>query len=119
MLADVPTRDACCAACWSEALCTAALHSSEGACLLQTAAASGAATTFAATGTTAQWTRCQPQRAEDPIELQIPASVPGDLISDLQRARQIGDPWFEKVCGRDAMAPAPVRVARADELGLC
>ena len=103
-LVDVPTREACCTRCWSEALCVSSLHSSAsgGMCLLQAAASSGADTVIASKAMVAsgaahkKWTLCQPKRAGPPLNLQIPASVPGDLLSDLQRAGQIGDPYYEK-----------------------
>ena len=97
-LQGVRTRDECCARCWAEALCSAALHKSdEGKCLL--AAKPRGAKTVAvsiAEDSSPAWTRCVPQRAGPPLSLQIPAVVPGDLLTDLQNAGQIGDPNYEK-----------------------
>ena len=38
---------------------------------------------------------CTWQASEATLNLTIPATVPGDLISDLQRAGVIPDPWYE------------------------
>ena len=79
------------------ALCVSSLHDAGAAlCLLQTSPESGAATVLAAEVDEA-WTRCEPKRADGPpLSLQIDASVPGDLLTDLQNAGQIGDPLVEK-----------------------
>ena len=93
----VRTREACCERCWAEALCVSSLHDAGAAlCLLQTSPESGAATVLAAEVDEA-WTRCEPKRTDGPpLSLQIDASVPGDLLTDLQRAGVIGDPLREK-----------------------
>ena len=91
----------CCELCWREALCTVALHSkAERACTLLTAdeeaRASRGGQSHAATSTAL--TRCTPMRRPRGAmrALSIPARVPGDLLTDLQRAGQIGDPLHER-----------------------
>ena len=84
-----PSASACCEACWSEALCTAAVYRpANSTCALKRGLA---ATPITVPGTTA----CLKKRAA-PLSLTVPASVPGDLLTDLQRAGVIGDPLREK-----------------------
>ena len=102
VLTSVPNREHCCARCWADALCSSALHTPDGRCWLQTP--DEMATTSAVSLTEQDssryigepWTRCHRVRGGPEVSLSIPARVPGDLISDLQAAGQIGDPYFEK-----------------------
>ena len=94
-LEGVRSPEACCVACWAEALCTAALHDGSS-CLLETLPSYGVATVEAASLAGGLRTRCTRRRDGAPRTLQIPALVPGDLLTDLQAARQIGDPLYEK-----------------------
>ena len=94
-LTGVASSKACCVRCWAEALCTSALfHANDGTCLLQTS--DEAAVPSSEDEGVAAWTRCNPRRGAGRISLSIPANVPGDLITDLQNAKQIGDPLYEK-----------------------
>ena len=100
-LENTSSKEACCERCWSEALCTSSLHASASArCLLMSDLNSGAMTLEVAQLAgyrSDRWVRCQPKRSSaPPLNIKIPAHVPGDLLSDLQRAGQIGDPLFEK-----------------------
>ena len=89
--------EACCAACWAEALCTAALHdASAGSCSLETLSSHGVATVETAPLAVGTRTRCARRRDGPPLALEIPAVVPGDLLTDLQSAELIGDPLYEK-----------------------
>ena len=94
-LEGVRSPEACCVACWAEALCTAALHDGSS-CLLETLPSYGVATVEAAPLAAGMRTRCTRRRDGAPRTLQIPALVPGDLLTDLQSAGQIGDPLYEK-----------------------
>ena len=86
----------CCSRCWAEALCTSSLyHPKTGVCLLQTDPATEADTT-APPDDLVGWTHCKTRRSGPALSLRIPATVPGDLITDLQRAGHIGDPLHEK-----------------------
>lgn len=88
----VGSQEACCNFCWNEGLCQAAVFvPSSASCWLKTAddIAGGA---YPKAGVTA----CMRKRGAPPPELTIPAVVPGDLITDLQAAGQIGDPLYEK-----------------------
>ena len=114
VLGDIGSRNACCKRCWAEALCAGSLymHMPEvSACLLLAPPAEGhGAETMPAVDAAAQlmgtsrsrstswasWLRCQPRRSGPLLKLQIPATVPGDLLTDLQKAGQIGDPLYEK-----------------------
>ena len=94
-LEGVRSPEACCVACWAEALCTAALHDGSS-CLLETLPSYGVATVEATSLAGGMRTRCTRRRDGAPRTLQIPALVPGDLLTDLQAAGQIGDPLYEK-----------------------
>ena len=94
-LEGVRSPEACCLACWAEALCTAALHDGSS-CLLETLPSYGVATVEATSLAGGTRTRCTRRRDGAPRTLQMPALVPGDLLTDLQAAGQIGDPLYEK-----------------------
>mgnify|MGYP001425052932 CR=1 FL=1 len=88
----VYSREECCAHCWSEALCTSSLYSSsDDSCLLLLQTTLPDTTTL-----TKAKTHCEPIRSTSQFSLTIPASVPGDLLTDLQTAGQISDPLREK-----------------------
>ena len=89
----VATQSECCELCWNEGLCKAAVFvPGSKTCWLKTAAdmAGGA---YAKPGVVA----CTRKRDAPPATpLTIPATVPGDLLTDLQAAGQIGDPLYER-----------------------
>jgi hypothetical protein len=83
----------CCAHCWHEATCAASVFVPEGnQCWLKnrTDMAGGS---YQRSGRTA----CvRKYGAPVSAPLRVGATVPGDLLTDLQRAGQIGDPLYEK-----------------------
>ena len=85
----VASAQQCCDMCWSETLCAASVYvAADKTCWLKDDLSGG---TTSNTGRVA----CAKKRGAAP-SLTIKASVPGDLITDLQRAGQLGDPLFEK-----------------------
>jgi hypothetical protein len=79
----------CCELCWAEATCAAAVFTGSQCWLKSKTDMAGGA--YARDGRTT----CV-RKYGAPAALTIPASVPGDLLTDLQRAGQIGDPLYEK-----------------------
>ena len=85
----VVSQEACCALCWTETLCAASVYvASDSTCWLKNNLTGGSISQ-------AGRVSCVKARGAEP-KLTIPAQVPGDLLTDLQRAGQIGDPNFEK-----------------------
>ncbi|KAL3911881.1 MAG: hypothetical protein SGPRY_008528, partial [Prymnesium sp.] len=84
----VATAEECCSLCWSETLCSASVFSlRQRTCSLKRALNSHGVPRPA-------HTLCVRRRgAASPLA--VKARVPGDLISDLQRAGEIADPLFE------------------------
>ena len=93
-LPGVPSAADCCEHCWSEALCAASVYdSAKQTCELKRASEISNGT-IGHEGRTS----CAKRRLAAPAtpRLSIPATVPGDLLTDLERAGQIGDPLYEK-----------------------
>jgi len=95
------SKEECCAICGKDASCVASVYNPSGdksrPCWTKTAA-DAAGGQYDHKGVTS----CKPSGAPAPAPpgpaagLSIGASVPGDLLTDLQRAGQIGDPLYEK-----------------------
>lgn len=81
------TPEECCAACEQDANCAAGVLF-ETKCYFKTA--EEVKHPVLARGRTA----CVP-KSGTPRTISMPATVPGDLISDLYRAKHIPDPWYE------------------------
>ena len=82
----------CCTRCWEEATCAASVFvPGNHQCWLKnsTDIAGGS---YKHVGVTA----CMRKYGAPVVPLRIAASVPGDLLTDLQKAGQIGDPLYEK-----------------------
>jgi hypothetical protein len=87
------TKEECCASCAKDALCAAAVFTtfSKGSCWLKTQ--EDLSKKSSVEGVTACVVKQSPGHGGKKVS--IPASVPGDLISDLERAGMIGDPLYE------------------------
>ena len=83
-------KEQCCALCLSDSLCTVAVYDGD-ACWTKTAADAGGGA-YSRDGRVA----CAPRTSSSAASLTIDAAVPGDLLTDLQNAGQIGDPLVEK-----------------------
>ena len=85
----VASSQQCCDMCWSETLCAASVYvAADKTCWLKEDLSGGAVSK-------AGRVACAKKRGAVP-SLTVKASVPGDLLTDLQRAGQLGDPLFEK-----------------------
>uniref|UniRef100_A0A7S0IZA9 beta-mannosidase n=1 Tax=Calcidiscus leptoporus TaxID=127549 RepID=A0A7S0IZA9_9EUKA len=88
-LSGVATAGECCALCWSETLCAASVFvGSDKTCFLKEDLTGGSIAR-------PQHVSCVKKRGAAP-SLVIKAQVPGDLLTDLERAGQIGNPLYEK-----------------------
>jgi hypothetical protein len=86
------TQQQCCAECAQDATCVAATFSKRGACWFKTA--DDLVNRSYVEGATA----CVVHRVHGPRhgkKVAIPATVPGDLITDLETAGLVGDPLHE------------------------
>lgn len=86
-MSGVANKEACCQQCWMSSHCAAAVFAS-GSCWMKTASQLTKPSTRTGVVACAKY-----QKTEG---FTIAAKVPGDLISDLYAAGQIGNPLYEK-----------------------
>ena len=90
-LSHVVSRAACCEACIRDSMCAVAVWVEASQLCWSKTPSDSAGGAVSREGRVS----CRPQFLSEQTPLVIPAVVPGDLITDLQRSGLVGDPYYE------------------------